>query len=553
MGKIFSFFTLLILVSCSNADLENSGSKSKVPPPNILWIVAEDLSEYMPPFGDSTISTPTLSRLAAEGVCYDNFYSPAAVCSPARSAIATGMYPTRLGSNHMRTGPWYARTLSDSIVKRYAQFMPEGMVAYEAVPPVGAKMMSEYLRAAGYYCTNNSKQDYQFRCPITAWDENNNKGHWRGKKEGQPFFSIFNLNVTHESQIWARAKDSLWVDEDLKVTMPPYLPDTEVGRKDMRQMYSNVKQMDQQAGEILKQLEDDGLLDNTIIFWYSDHGGPLPRQKRLLYDSGIKVPLIIRFPDKANANTRNDDLLSFIDLAPTALSLAGIDPGNFIDGKAFLGEYSRTDKADYVYAAADRFDESYDSNRAVRDKRYKYIRYYEPEKPMFLHVNYRDQQPIMRELYRLRDEGLMTDAQALWFRDSKPSEELFDTWEDPHEINSLVADPKYKDKLEELRKACENWIVSTNDRCIKPEIELLAELWPDGVKPITKDPVASIKDGKLTIDCDTPGASLGYQLEGEDTWQVYSDSPVAVPSGTSLKVIAHKIGYVESKEILISS
>lgn len=309
-------------------------------PLNILWLVAEDLSHYLPMFGDSTIATPNLSRLAREGVCYDQFYTPAPVCSPARSAISLGMYPTHLGSNHMRNGPWYRSGLAQEVIDDYSEnTLPEGIVSYEAIPPEGARMMSEYLRMKGYYCTNNAKEDYQFVKTATAWDESSSEGHWRNRTdENQPFFSIFNFNITHESQIWARATDSLWVDDDLDVSVPPYLPNTAIGKRDMRQMYSNIKQMDQQVGKILAELEEDGLLDKTIIFWYSDHGGPLPRQKRLLYDSGIHVPLMIRFPDKKHAQTRNDDLISFIDLAPTVLSLAQIKPPPHMDGKSFSGK-----------------------------------------------------------------------------------------------------------------------------------------------------------------------------------------------------------------------
>ena len=520
-------------------------------PPNILWIVAEDLSEYLPSFGDSTIETPNLSRLAAEGICYDNFFSPAAVCAPARSAIATGMYPTSIGTNHMRTGPWYAGPQSKEHIAKYGEGMPREIPPHEAVLPAEIKMVSQYLRTYGYYCTNNAKQDYQFICPNTAWDQNNRQAHWRNRKEGQPFYSIFNLEVTHESRIWAKAKDSLWVVEDLKINVPPYLPDTKIGQQDVRRMYSNIKEMDYQVGEIIAQLEKDGLLDNTIIFWYTDHGGPLPRQKRLLYDSGIKVPMIIRYPDKHEAGTRNDDLVSFIDLAPTVMSLANIDPPAYMDGRAFLGDYRRTTPAKYIHAAADRFDESYDTNRAVRDKRYKYIKYYKPELPMFLHVAYRDQQPIMQELYRLRDEGILTPEQALWFRDKKPSEELFDTKVDPHELNNLAEDPKYQAKLIEMRTECERWVKSTNDKCLGPETALLKEYWPDGKKPRTDIPQVKFIDGLLSISCKTEGANIGYKLGDDESWRIYAE-PVKLDPNSDIKVIAHRIGYEPSAEITVN-
>jgi arylsulfatase A-like enzyme len=520
---------------------------------NILWIVAEDLSHYLPMFGDSTIQTPHLSRLAAEGVCYDNFFTPAAVCAPARSAIAMGMYPTRLGSNHMRTGPWYKSGLAQSVIDNYSEnSLPEGVNAYEAIAPQGARMMSEYLRMQGYYCSNNAKEDYQFQRTITSWDESSRDAHWRNRKEGQPFFSIFNLEVTHESQIWKRQKDSLWVAADLAVAVPPYLPDTEVGRRDVRQMYSNIKQMDAQVGKILHELEEDGLLDNTIIFWYTDHGGPLPRQKRLLYDSGIHVPLIIRFPDEANAGTRNDDLVSFIDLAPTTLSLAGISPQVHFDGKAFLGEYKSTQEAEYVFAAADRFDGIYDAVRAVRDKRYKLIEYLQPDKPMLLKVAYREQMPIMSELHRLKDEGLLTKEQALWYREKKPAYEFFDTWSDPHELNDLYEDNSYSDKIKELTVALNNWKSEAPDPHIKDERDYIASLWPEGKKPVCSNPSITNQGGTVKLSTND-SSSIGYQmLKADDTllksWDVYT-RPIQLKQGHKLAVKADRVGFSPSEVV----
>ena len=520
---------------------------------NVLWIVAEDLSEYLPMFGDPTITTPNLSRLASEGVCYDQFFTPAAVCAPARSGIALGMYPTHLGSNHMRTGPWFNSSISQERIDGYSKKdLPEGVNSYEAIAPEGARMMSEYLRMAGYYCTNNSKEDYQFVKTVTAWDECGTKAHWRNRKDSsQPFFSIFNLTVTHESQIWARAKDSLWVDADLEVTVPPYLPDTKVGRQDMRQMYSNIKQMDAQVGELLAELEEDGLLEKTIIFWYSDHGGPLPRQKRLLYDSGIKVPMIIRFPHEERKMTRNDDLVSFIDLAPTVLSLAGITPPPHMDGKAFLGTFKRWTPAQYVFAAGDRFDEQYDQNRAVRDKRYKLIQYLMPEKSMFLHVNYRDQMPIMQELHRLRKAGELTPTQALWFRETKPEFEFFDTQTDPHEINNLIDDPAYVDQVAELKQALNRWYKEVPDQMRQDERDYLATLWPGGVQPVVAEPVITISGDKIVLKNSGAWASIGYQfvVSGEqasaDQWEVYT-KPIKKIEGKTIHVIADRVGYKPS-------
>jgi len=522
--------------------------------PNILWLVAEDQSPNLPAFGDSTIATPALSWLAAEGVCYDNFYTAHPVCAPARASIITGMYANHIGASHMRTGPWYSDRVSEEAIRRAAQDFPKGLIPYEAVPPAGVRMFTEYLRAAGYYCTNNAKEDYQFRKTMTAWDESSRQAHWRNRQPGQPFFAVFNFEVTHESRIWAKAEDSLWIADDLSVPVPPYLPDTEVGRRDIRRMYSNLKEMDAQVGAVLEQLKADGLLDSTIVFWYSDHGGPLPRQKRLLYDSGIKVPMIIRFPEQQLAGQRDDRMISFIDLAPTVLSLAGLPPKAYMDGQAFLGDYTRSEEPTYVFGAADRFDAQYDRVRSVRDRRYKYLRYYMPDLPMYLDVAYRRQQPIMQELLRLRDSGELTPAQALWFRAQKPKEELFDLEQDPHELYNLAADPAYAEKLDELRRACEDWVNRIDDTGLQPEAELLEAIWPGMSQPTTAAPEVRLDGSQAIITCATEGAAIGYKIIGtaDDPetmpWQVYQ-SPVEVPPGKQVLAIAQRIGYARSGEV----
>jgi len=549
-------FLIPLLGQCSSADTANKKTAQTYQKlnfrPNIIWLVAEDLSPVIPSFGDSTIQTPNLSRFAAEGICYDNFYSPSPVCAPSRAAIATSMYPTHIAANNMRTGPWFATDMPEEFIRRFDHLLPKGISNYEALPPAGVRMFSEYLREAGYYCSNNSKQDYQFRCTLTAWDETSDKAHWKNRKAGQPFFSIFNYNVTHESQIWARAKDSLWIEEKADVPVPPYLPDTELGKQDVRRMYSNVKMMDHQVGELLKELEDQNLLDSTIIFWYTDHGGPLPRQKRLLYDSGLKVPMIIRFPDKRGAGTRDDQMISFIDLGPTVLSLTGITPAE-VDGKAFLGPH-KVPNRNYIYAAADRFDAQYDCNRAVRDKRYKYIKYYQPEKPMYLPVKYREQMAIMQELLRLEKSNELTTAQAQWFRKTKPKEELFDTQTDPFELNNLAEDAKYADKLKELRAKCEAWVTSFDDTGLIPEKELVEKLRPGGKELKVAQPTVTNDNGKIILDCSTKAATIGYQIASQKdrptNWTIYT-KPFELEKGDTLKVVGERIGYRYSDIVTI--
>ncbi len=433
------------------------------------------------------------------------------------------------------------------------RYMPPGVPLYEPVPPPEVKMHSEYMRRAGYYATNNSKEDYQFRAPLTAWDESSDEAHWRNRTNGQPFFAIFNFFVTHESQVWGKAEDSLWVDPNLDVPVPPYLPSTEVAVNDIRRVYSNIKEMDAQVGDMLDELEADGLLENTIVVWYSDHGGPLPRQKRLLYDSGMHLPLIIRYPNGWRAGEVDDRLVSFVDFAPTLLSMAGEEPPAHMDGQAFEGKYKAETPRKYVHGAADRFDEAYDMIRAVRDHRFKYLRNFQADSPYYLPLAFREQMPIMKELLRIRDAGELTADQAQWFRATKPSEELFDTDADPFELVNIANDPQYADKLSELRTEADRWMTAINDKGSLPEVELVGTMWPDLVQPTTAVPVAEWIDNNVSLQSATQGASIAYQwiTAGDSTgttWQVYT-APMPARADESLVAIAHRIGFKPSEEI----
>ena len=564
INKLAVFIIIFSLISCTTQIEENkekSTKKTLINPnidfkPNIIWIVAEDMSPFISSFGDSTIITPNLDKLASSGVCYDNFYSPHPVCAPARASIITGMYANSIGASHMRTGPWYAGQATKERIEKNNKYLPEGIITYEAVPSPEIKMFTEYLRSSGYYCTNNKKEDYQFVKTPTAWDDNSNKAHWRNRPAGAPFFSVFNLEVTHESRIWSKKNDSLWVDKDLVVPVPPYLPNTETAIKDIRRMYSNISEMDAQVGEIIQQIEEDGLMDSTIIMWYTDHGGPLPRQKRLLYESGIKVPMIIRFPNEQFKGQRDERMISFIDLAPTVLSLANLSLPDYMDGTAFLGKYIRSNEVKYIFGAADRFDEFTDRIRFVKDKQFKYIKNFMPEKPLYSDLAYRKQMPIMQELLRLQKEGQLTKYQALWFRDKKPSEELYDLYIDPFELNNLAENPDYKEKLFELRQVCQEWIVKINDTGMQPERDLIDQFWPNGVQPQTAEPVLKFKESKISIQCKTEGASIGYKIlmPGDDpdnkSWSIYN-KPIVLTNNSEIIAIAHRIGYKRSNEVLM--
>ena len=550
--------SLVLMMGCQTKPDKPIKSIEKM---NILWLVAEDLGPYIPPFGDSTIKTPHLSRLAAEGVRYNNVFSVSGVCSPSRAALATGMYPSSIGAHHMRT--LYQQPAAKNM----------GIINYEVVLPAGVKMVSEILRENGYYTTNNAKEDYQFFPSKMAWDESSNYAHWRNRPIGKPFYSMFSFMVTHESSLWnpvekihdlevfppAREMKSWWkqfenkflplVDENLSVVIPPYLPNTDKVVNDVRRMYSNISRMDDHVGNILTQLEEDDLLENTIIVWFTDHGGPLPRQKRLLYDAGLQVPMIVRYPDKWRAGEIDNRLISFVDFAPTLLSMTEIKPPEYMQGLAFEGKFKVADERKFIHAAADRFDETYDMIRAVRDKRFKYLKNFQPQKPYYLPLAYRENMGSMQELLRLNAIDSLNEKQALWFRKTKPNEELFDTHADPHELNNLAEDPQFSGILSELRRECETWMHDVSDMGHIPEQELINTFWPDKIQPLTANPVLKVENGELQITCQTEGASIGYKrlqdLKEGLGWQIYT-APIGVDQEEPILVIAHRIGFAPS-------
>ncbi|MFN4146798.1 MAG: sulfatase [Runella sp.] len=525
---------LLLIFFCSISIVFAQKSR-----PNILWITCEDMSAHLPSYGDATIQTPNIDRLAREGVRYRRMFSTNGVCAPSRSTIITGMYANSIGSNHMRTVE-AART-------------GNGIINYETVTPPEVKCYSEYLRAAGYFCTNNEKTDYQFKPPFTAWDENSRTAHWRNRTDkNQPFFSIFNITVTHESQIWVRANQPLRVDP-AKVKVPPYYPDNAVVRKDIARNYDNIMVMDSTVGVILRQLEEDGLLENTIIFFYSDHGSGMAWYKRELYDRGTHVPFIIRFPkgfaQKAGpVGGWNEELHSFVDLAPTLLSLAGIPIPKHLQGQAFLGNQAVKTSRKYVYMARDRMDEHYDCVRSVRDKRFRYVRNYQPDRPYYQDLNYRRQMPMMQEILRLKEAGQLPEITKRWFG-PKPAEELYDTQKDPYELNNMAQNPAYKAKLEELRQAEQAWVRSIHDKGFMQERDLIELFWPNHKQPVTANPQFEKEGQKLKINCSTQGASIAYRFN-EGRWRLYKNTPIDIPADAKISAKAIRIGFKESEEVI---
>ncbi len=447
---------LVVLVAVAPTGLDAAGADR----PNILWITCEDINPNLGCYGDAYARTPVLDALATEGVRYLNAYGITGVCAPNRSCLITGVYPSTLGSHGMRS----TTRLPDSI-----------------------KCFPEYLRGAGYYCTNCSKTDYNFAVPKTAWDESSGKAHWRKRKEGQPFFSVFNFTVSHESQIrvpeaqYQKNTARLAPDErhdPAKVAVPPFHPDTPESRKDWARYHDNITAMDYQAGDVLKELEEDGLEGDTIVFFFGDNGAGMPGVKKWIWEMGLKVPLMVRFPEKYKAwapgaaGSTTDRLVSFLDFAPTVLSLAGVDIPRHMQGTSFLGP-GAGEPRERVFAIRDRMAERFDMVRVVRDKQFQYHRNFYPHLPWSQFTSYTEEMPTMQVWRRMHEQGQLNPVQDRYFQ-AKPVEELYDIASDPFETNNLAGDPKYAGVLEKMRWQCRQWMIETGDLGLLPEFEMLA-------------------------------------------------------------------------------
>ncbi len=421
--------------------------------PNVLWVTSEDHGPHLGAYGDSYATTPVLDALAERGMLYRNAWSNAPVCAPARTTLISGLYPPSTGSEHMRS---------------------------MARPPASFKMYPQYLRQAGYYATNNSKEDYNLEKPGQVWDESSPKAHWRNRKKGQPFFAIFNFTQTHESQI--RTRPHTQVHDPAKVRLPAYHPDTPEVRQDWAQYYDNITTVDTLVGGVLKELREAGLENDTIVFYYSDHGSGMPRSKRWPYNSGLQVPLIVHFPEKwrylappeYEPGGESFRLVGFIDFAPTLLSICGIEPPGYMQGSAFAGKYLAPEP-EFQFGFRGRMDERYDMVRSVRDQRYVYIRNYMPHRIYGQFVQYMFETPttrIWKELFdQDRGRGRLHQGQrAFW--EEKRTEELYDLLNDPDEISNLAGDPQLEPVVSRLRKALFDWQLRIRDLGFLPEGEI---------------------------------------------------------------------------------
>lgn len=417
--------------------------------PNILWVVSEDNTTMLGCYGDKNARTPTLDNLASEGIQYNKAYSNAPVCAPARSTIITGMYASSLGTTNMRSKIPIPKTI---------------------------KFFPQYLRKAGYYCANHHKEDYNtVYNSKEIWDDSSPNATWENRKKGQPFFAVFNFNITHEHVIFK--SDSVTVTNPDSVILPPYHPDTKIFRHDWAQYYDRLAQMDSQINTLLKKLKEQGLYESTIIFYYGDNGGILPGSKRFINEPGTHVPMIVRIPEKykylfnEKRGTKSERIVSFVDLAPTVLSLCGVEIPEYMQGSAFLGK-QEVKPPTYAFMYHQRMDERYDFVRAVRNKQFRYIRNFMPFLPRGQHIEYLWRAPSMNQWYELYKHKKLNNVQKKFF-EPRVCEELYDMEKDPYEINNLAFNPDYKNILMKMRAALDSIMIETKDLGFIPEPELV--------------------------------------------------------------------------------
>ena len=430
--------------------------------PNLVWISLEDITPMMGSYGDEYARTPVFDSLAAEGIRYEKAYAVSPVCSPSRSSVITGMYPSSLGSMHHRSN---------------------------ARLPEFSKMLPNHLRQAGYYTSNNSKRDYNMGGD--DWHESSNTAHWRNRLDaGQPFFAVFNLTECHSS-ITKIAEDQI-VEERLyrlkpedfhdpkKAPIPPYHPDVPGFRRAWAHYYDAVTQVDYRAGDLIEQLKEDGLWEDTIVFVWSDHGVGMPRGKHTAWEQGVHVPLIVRFPKKfqhlapAGPGSVIDGLVTLMDLGPSAFALAGVDPPERMHGRPLFSKRAGgVEYRDYVFGMRDRLDTRSEMVRSVRDQRYRYQRNFYAHLPFKPYEDFEFGAVVVQKWVELARQGKLTGPQEMLAMRFKPIEELYDSEGDPHMVRNVASDPQYEDVLQRMRGALHDWMLETRDLGLLDETEML--------------------------------------------------------------------------------
>jgi len=480
--------------------------------PNFVWLISEDNStHYLKLFDEHGTETPEIAKLARHGLIFEHAFSNAPVCSVARTTLITSCYAPRIGTQYHR------RSVS--------------------VPmPRDLRMFPAYLRDAGYYTTNNSKKDYNAVEGEGVWDASSRKANWRSRNPEQPFFHKQSFTTTHESSLHFSQQEMSnknTVTDPATVFVAPYHPDTPTFRYTYARYLDRIRAVDAEIGNVVEQLADDGLLEDTFVFYFGDHGGVLPRGKGYAYESGLHIPLVIRVPDKwkhlveRSFGDRVSGFVSFVDFGPTLLHLAGLDIPAGVDGRAFLGSgiaASEVDQRDETFGYADRFDEKYDLVRTLRKGRYAYVRNYQPFNFDGLQNNYRYRMLAYTEWRELYLAGKLNATQRAFFERRAP-EALYDLEADPHQINNLASDPSHHNVLVELRQQLTARVKSMPDLSFYPESELVERGFknPTGFGQAQQADIARLIDvADLSLKPWAQAApGVEQALRSDNPWQRY--------------------------------
>ena len=500
--------------------------------PNVVWIVSEDNSHhYLKHFFESGAPTPNIEAMAAHGITFDHAFSNAPVCSVARSTLATGCLGPRIGTQFHR--------------KHTIATLPQGL-----------RMFSELLRDAGYYTSNNSKTDYNATPSKEAWDESSRTASWRKRRSpNQPFFHMESHAQSHESSL--HFSQEVFENEETttdpeSVKLADYFPNTAKFRYTHARYHDRMAVIDEIVGSTISKLKEDGLLEDTFVFYFGDHGGVLPRGKGYIYESGLHVPLVVRVPDKwqhlidRENGSRAPGFVSFIDFGPTVLNLAEVKVPEQMDGIPFLGKgitAVEVDARDECYGYADRFDEKYEFIRSLRKGKYQYIRYFQPFLPDGLQNNYRYRMLAFTEWRDLYKDGKLTGSQLQFFQ-SKPVEQLFDAEADPHEINNLASDPRYANVLKDLRTRLATQMRALPDLSFYPESKLISVMGdPVGFGQKHKAEIAQMADihDLALLPFSAAEARLIAALESDNVWLRYSAAMTCSEIGAEATSLAEKV------------
>ncbi|MFI3317883.1 MAG: sulfatase-like hydrolase/transferase [Rikenellaceae bacterium] len=525
MKRYISLILLLIIPLAVEAQkpalsLEELMQRRK---PNILFVVAQELSCTLGCYGDEIASTPNIDNFAKESILHSEMFSTISAPSPALYALFTGRHPSTDGANYCASKPFNEHL---------------GTVA-----PNGVRSFSEYLRRYGYYCCSNLKDDAALTLPSASWDDNAFEAHWRNAPEDKPFFALLELKGARENYV-INYRGGISNEQLASMRVPPYYPDTKAVRETLARHYNNLKKIDAQFGAILSELDSSNRANNTVVIFLSTCGGPLPRVKYELTDEATRVPFMIRYPDGKDAGSRNSDMMMCVDVAPTLLSLVGLRSPDFMLGVAQHGIHKYPDKRDFIYGAIDRVGMMSVKRGSIRNERYLYIRNYMPQQSIYRPSPYRRKFDMVKQMERMYKNDKLNEIQASWFVEPAPMEELYDRRDDPYQLYNLAGQERQERTLKRMRESYQQrWVTNFNMAWDSNGDKYFAQLmWPDDKTAECEKVRWMTMDGMIYVTNNLSHYSASYRNEGEKSWHLYTEA-VEMEQGKALEIMLERIGY----------